>query len=328
MAGTSTAASASPFRESAGAAFSSSTRRASLDAAYLERQTRDHGLHEAKSGAAMARERQWYEDVMDVALRATLKEHGFRRKSHATYICEHSPDRVWAFELALCHSPAQYFSESSGIFGTAIEAVMSRLAPECANHRTGMRTLVHATVGIGELIKIENGWDVKAWNQNPQSKTWLGGYRNHPSIDTVLRHIQPGGCFTHEAAGSPMKLGWPEWRRRVKTVTEELGHDLDMLWRKYELDWLQRCDDPLFHLAGADDRAAPYLQQRIDDGAIPYETHLEELELEKQAGFWERLWRGPPKPIDAKTIAQQRLKYWRIWGEAARKLADGLGIKL
>jgi len=46
----------------------------------------------------MARLRQLYEDVMDVALRATLKEFGFKRKSYATYIMER-PDRRWYFEL-------------------------------------------------------------------------------------------------------------------------------------------------------------------------------------------------------------------------------------
>ena len=36
----------------------------------------------------MPRRRQHYEDIMDVKLRATLKDLGFKRKSHASYIHE------------------------------------------------------------------------------------------------------------------------------------------------------------------------------------------------------------------------------------------------
>ena len=42
--------------------------------------------------------RRDYEDVMDVKLRATLKELGFERKGAATYVFER-PRVTWFFEL-------------------------------------------------------------------------------------------------------------------------------------------------------------------------------------------------------------------------------------
>lgn len=194
----------------------------------------------------MARRRQWYEDVMDVALRATLKECGFKRKSPRMYVCEHSPNRRWTFKLGPCKSLGESFSGVSGIYVQAIEDILLRHLPKAAGRGISTEPLLHAWTDIGDLIEIENGWDRKAWRQNPRSTTWLGGYRRPPSIDTVLRHVQPGGCFSREAAGSSIDISDREWYRRVATVTEELGHDLDMLWRKYQLDWLRRCDDPLY----------------------------------------------------------------------------------
>ncbi|MDH5410337.1 MAG: hypothetical protein OEZ03_08200 [Alphaproteobacteria bacterium] len=299
----------------------------------------------------MARQRQWYEEVMDVALRATLKEHGFKRKSHTTYVCEHSPDRVWRFKLSLCHSPAEHFSEYSGIFVQAIEDLLSRHTPEFADIGILVRPLLHSWADIGDLVKIENGWNAKAWNQNPRSRTWLGGYRNSPSIDTVLRHIQPGGCFTYDAAGSAMGISSQKWRRRIKTITEELGHDLDMLWRKYELDWLQRCDDPLFfaewteqhvyrgcnlqraaayHLAGADDRAAAALRRDVEEAEIPYEVMVERMDVRERGDpRWRWLHGDQGK---TREYVENSTRRWmdarKRDADAARKLANGLGIKL
>ena len=299
----------------------------------------------------MARGRQWYEDVMDVALRATLKEHGYKKKSHTTYICEHSPNRRWTFHLALCHSPAQHFSEGSGIYVQAIEDLLEKHLPEAAGIGILMRPLQHAWTDIVDLVKIEKGWDVNAWRDNPRSRTWLGGYRNHPSIDTVIRHIQPGGCFTYDAAGSQMKISGREWRRRVAAVTEELGHDLDRLWRKYELDWLQRCDDPLYfaewieryltrgssllravayHLAGADDQAAAVLRRDVEEAEVPFDVMVERIDFKERGDpKWRWLHGDQGK---SREWVEEYTRDWMVYrqkdADDARRLASGLGIIL
>lgn len=291
----------------------------------------------------MARWRKWYEDVMDVALRATLKEHGFKRKSPSTYICEHSPDRVWAFELALCRSPAEYFCECSGIFAPRIEETVKKFALDEWFWHTGLRTATHTAISIPELVKIENGWDAKSWSKNPRSRTWYGGYRRPPSFATVLRHVQPGGCYSYDAAGNVRKVGENEWRRRIATITEELGHDLDNNWRKYELRWLQNCDDPAYfarwleerehgrtefllaiayHLAGDADRVAASLNKAIHDGERPFEAVAAELrEQAKERGDKHKL-------ATADEDARSLLEYLQPRAEAARHLAARFGICL
>lgn len=291
----------------------------------------------------MARWRQWYEDVVDVALRATLKEHGFKRKSPSTYVFDRSPDRVWAFELGLCHSQAEYFSECSGIFAPKIAESVNRFGIDKWVWLTGMRTATHTAVGIAELVKIENGWDAKSWSRNPRSSTWYGGYRRPPSFATILRHIQPGGCYSYDAAGNVSKVGENEWRRRIATITEELGHDLDDNWRKYELRWLQNCDEPAYfarwleervhgrtelllaiayHLAGDADRAASFLNKAIHDGERPFEAVA--AELREQA-----IERGDKSKLaTVDEDARSLFKYLQSRAEATRHLASGLGICL
>ena len=299
----------------------------------------------------MARNRQWYEDVMDVALRATLKAHGFKRKSPRLYICDHSPNRRWIFKLGTCKSLGESFSGFSGIYVQAIEDILLRHLPKAAGKGIATEPLVHAWARIWDLVKIEKGWDRKSWERNPRSTTWFGGYRPPPSIDTVLRHTQPGGCFSREAAGSSIGISDREWYRRVATVTEELGHDLDMLWRRYLLDWLQKCDDPLYfalwteqyvmrgnnllraaayHLAGADDRAAAMLRRDVEEAEVPYEIMVEQMDVQKRGDpKWRWLHGDQGKSREwVEKFTRKWMVYRKQDADDARQLANGLGIKL
>ena len=205
----------------------------------------------------MARSRQWYEDVLDVALRATLKEAGFKRKSHATYICERRADRVWVFEIeSLRGGPA--FEERSGVFVPDLENIVARLAPDMGAYATFMRNPAHFTATIPELVEIERGWDRPTWAKNPKSRGGFLGYRDPPLAEKAIR-TYCGGFGWHpeyvdgalHGSGDPWKISRKRAGRgygyrslaKKKTILP-LGRELDTLWRKYSHDWLQRCDDP------------------------------------------------------------------------------------
>ena len=207
----------------------------------------------------MARNRQWYEDVMDVALRATLKEAGFKRKSRATYICEHRADRVWFFEIE-AHRGGPAFEEKSGIFVPEIANIVARLAPDIGTHETFMRDPAHFAATIPDLVRIERGWDRASWAKSPESRGGFWGNRDPPSVEKALRTYsrtfgwRPGYV---EAVLDGSRNPLETIRKRVKSSPEAgivavkrtilpLGQELDSLWRKYSHDWFRRCDDPQY----------------------------------------------------------------------------------
>ena len=205
----------------------------------------------------MARERQWYEDVMDVALRATLKEHGFKRKSPATYVCDHSPDRIWVFEIEIWKSLIG-FKDWTAIFVPEIENIVTRVAPEIGTYDTRMRSPSQFCTSIGNQVKIEQGWDNATWETNPKSDHWLWGPRAAPEAGKRVQ-IMDGNSWgnTHAKAFLMKNINTQElarknirqksnseyWRDRDET-TETVGQELDKLWRVYIFEWLQKCDDP------------------------------------------------------------------------------------
>ena len=207
----------------------------------------------------MTRSRQWYEDVMDVALRATLKEFGFKRRSRTNYVCEHSPDRVWVFEIEPWrqHHP---FRDWTGIFVPEIEDIVTRIAPEIGTYATFLRNPAHLRASIAELVKIEHGWDQATWERSPKSRHWLWGQRfsprvtlavplfdgnwwNQDHVKEVLVRKRSVQEFVRRSAG----ISWHErLSRDNKETAEAVGRELDFLWRKYSHDWLRRCDDPRY----------------------------------------------------------------------------------
>ena len=106
---------------------------------------------------------------MDVALRATLKEFGFKRKSRTNYVCEHSPERVWIFEIEPWsqHHP---FRDWSGIFVPEIENIVTRVTPELKTYETFLREPSQFKTSTVELARIALGWDEPSWKENQKSR--------------------------------------------------------------------------------------------------------------------------------------------------------------
>jgi hypothetical protein len=207
----------------------------------------------------MARQRQWYEDVMDVALRATLKEFGFKRKSRTNYVCEHSPERVWIFEIEPWsqHHP---FRDWSGIFVPEIESVITRIAPQIGTYNTLLRHPSQFKTSIIDLVKISHGWDQPTWDKNPKSRHWLWGRRNPPSISKEIPLWNGSWWHTHhvkevlarrrsarEYVMRSIEMDDREpWERDQQETAKAVGAELDALWRKHAHAWLQKCDDPYY----------------------------------------------------------------------------------
>ena len=209
----------------------------------------------------MARNRQWYEDVMDVALRATLKEFGFKRKSRTNYICEHSPERVWIFEIEPRRGHDR-FRDWSGIFVPEIKDIVTRIAPEMEEFVTVLRNPAQFKTSIPDLVRISRGWDEPTWEKNPKSRHWLWGSRYPPSIEIAiplsdggtkdawwhLRYVKEVLAKTRTAREWVMRDYEGDdrkpWERDWEETARAAGLELDALWRKHAHAWLQKCDDP------------------------------------------------------------------------------------
>lgn len=207
----------------------------------------------------MARHRHRYEDVMDVALRATLKEHGFKRKSKASYVCDHSPSRVWIFEIEIWKSRIG-FKNRTAIFVPEIEDIVTRATPGIGTYDTRTRNPSQFMTSVAGLIRTEFGWDNATWEANPKSDHWLWGPRAAPEAGKAIP-IMDGNSWGYNRAKTYLakNIGTRElvlrnsrrdrnpeyWRDRDET-TEEVGQELDRLWRGYAHEWLQKCDDPRY----------------------------------------------------------------------------------
>ena len=208
----------------------------------------------------MARSRQWYDDVMDVGLHATLKEAGFRRKSHTNYVCEHSPERTWVFEIEPWKGLPK-FRDWTGIFVPEIEEIVERIAPEIGTHATFLREPTHFKASVATLVRIERGWDQPTWDNNPKSRSMLWGHRNPPHVTKAIplcdgnlsdawwdaRYVDAvlsGGRGSYEEQLKRAKTrSFGQWSRDQQEAAIAVGHELDRLWRKHNHDWLQKCDN-------------------------------------------------------------------------------------
>lgn len=206
----------------------------------------------------MARQRQWYEDVMDVALRATLKEFGFKRKSHTNYVCEHSPERIWFFEIKTWRQSDQ-FTDITGIFVPEVENIVKRIAPRLGPFDAYMKNPAQFSATVARLIKIENGWDNATWEKNTKSRHWFWGKRYPPSTEKIVpllrddhwnlqnaKAILAGKRTARDFVLRSIEHDLNEQERDTLETAEAVGLELDRLWRSHVYEWLQKCNDPRF----------------------------------------------------------------------------------
>jgi hypothetical protein len=311
-------------------------------------------LHEAENRKIMARLRQLYEDVMDVALRATLKEFGFKRKSYATYIMER-PDRRWYFELEAEPRLGTGFEDMAGVHIPALDAICEKHIPGVWVFHAVNRTepSAHVTANIPQLMEIAEGHNFYRPDIGFTSKRRRKGFEivKHPEI-VDFRSYHRWAKPTH-LLPSRSEVSKEEYDRIEADIFDRWGHFLDDQWRAHVLTWYERCDDPLFvidwlenhqgsggttidltcailyHLAGDNGLAAECLRKTVQEAEISYEDHYRTIYRDRGGSWFRRLY--DPGTWTKERVAKSAagaLEWCAERAEAARRLASGLGIRL
>jgi hypothetical protein len=290
----------------------------------------------------MARNRQDYEDVMDVKLRWTLKELGFKKKSHATYIHER-PKVTRVFEL----HPDKWgcgFYDEAGVLNHEMERISQNVLRSILKPRGHMRTRTHADASISKLLTIE----VHGGPTHPIDVTL---YKDPPKVSYLLEYrdgglwlprMNPKGIYDND-----------EIERIFMERATAFGLYLDEMFRRYVLPWYELCDDPVqfaqwyedhvrpsrpkilgaiiaHHLAGNDDRAAKLLSDLIAECEQPNEQVLREVERRKGVRRWMHwsMLRRVYKPEQYEEEARGFFEGNKIAAAEAYRLADAFGIAI
>jgi len=293
----------------------------------------------------------WYEDVMGMGLRDTLKEVGFKRKSRAKFVCDRSPDRVWVVEIHMRQGGGPDFNILTGIYVPAIGEILGRLCPEATWYPTHMRTPTHLQVWISDLLKIQRGWDKLTWDKNPESRSRFWGYRNPPGAHSVLAGYRDYSGwnpkdveaampwlqkFSYALSNKARKFGDKGPPLHHMFATLWLGPQLDDLWRHFALDWLQRCDDPVYLAEWLDRYVLPECRDGPGVGYGSYAVTAAAAYVlvgnKERAGelLHELLaWLGHPAEISLPVEYAHNLPDWESGMiQAVHQLADESGIML
>lgn len=302
----------------------------------------------------MARGRHLYDEVMDVALRATLKEFGFKRKTRATYIMDRS-ERRWYFELEAEPRLGIGFEAMPGVHIPALEAICEKHIPGVWVFYAFNRTKPHAhvTATIPLLMEIAEGHDFYTKRRGPASDSWSREYES--AQNKPVMQFQNRGWWVLPPRPMIGELGYDEDELDKITCEniKKLGYLLDNQWRAHVPTWYERCDDPLFvidwldkhqpsggapldltsavlyHLAGKNGLAAECLRKTVQKAEISYDELYREIYRERGGSWLYRLYypgtwtkeRVAESTVDALERRADR-------AEAARRLAHGLGIRL
>ncbi len=290
----------------------------------------------------MAR-KQIYDYVMNVALRDTLKEFGFTRKTRRDYILERS-DRIWIFEVEMA-PPRQEFSAHAAVYLPELQTLMERRLPGFWFGKASTRNHSHVRASIPQLMEIPEGHDYYTTIYGNPTKAYL-----EAQCDPIMRYQERGNWALPES-GDPLLQSDEERTRAMDRGIRELGLFIDEQWRAFVPDWYRKCDDPMFvvdwmekhgsrgfaidlalaalcHMAADNGRAAFYLRRRIEEAGISYEDLYRELHRHYRGNWLQRLWSRGWSEQKVAELASGRLAAMKEAAEAARKLADGLGIRL
>jgi hypothetical protein len=295
----------------------------------------------------MAR-RQMYDDVMDVALRQTLIDHGFTRKTRRDYFLER-PGRVWIFEVTMAPDPEPGFEAEAAVFVPELDAILKRYVPGFLGHHAPSRNRATESTSIPRLMEVEAGHRFYTVMRGRNSKNWTEAYER-AQADPVMRY-QYRSYWTLPQFSDLLKRNEPGNKPDWKEGVRESGLFLDEQWRAHIWDWYHKCDDPMFivhwieiqrragidlhcslavlcHMAGNADKARFYLQRRIEESHTTYEELYKELHRENRGNWLRRLWGSGWSEEEVVDVAEGRLQVLQEAAEAARKLAAGFGIRL
>ena len=288
----------------------------------------------------MSRNRQDYEDVMDVKLRWTLKELGFKRKSHATYVHER-PKVTRIFELHMDKRGFGFF-DLAGVLNHEMEEIVQDVLKSDFEPRDNTRARSHAAASVASLLAIE----VKGGPTHP-----IGApkFEFEPNVTHMLKFRGDG--VWHPRKNPKGVYDNKELDRIFEERVAAFGPYLDEMFRRHVLPWYELCDDPArfarwyedhmwpslpkvlgaiiaHHLAANDGRAKELIVERLEEGAKSSEDVLREI----QDGAGIRRWMHWPffRRIFRPEQYEDRARSWcrgqKIAAAEARRLADAFGI--
>ena len=177
----------------------------------------------------MAR-RQLYDDVMDVALRATLKEYGFTRKTRRDYILER-PDRIWIFELEMAPDPRPGFETMAAVCLPQFDEIFETHLPDFWRQGIASRNHAHVGTSIEKLMEIASGHDFYTMQRGPASRNWSEAYQKAQS-DPVMQY-QDHGYWVPPKYGDHLEQSHEQDMRDWKRGVRELGLFIDEQWRTH-----------------------------------------------------------------------------------------------
>ena len=290
--------------------------------------------------------RRDYEDVMDVKLRATLKELGFERKGAATYVFER-PRVTWFFELerGWDYGFGPIFYDALGVFDPEVERIFRDVLENDWVRHTEMRSRCYVGTRIPRLVEIE-------LEDGPTQSLARGSYKRPPKVDSVIEYYWKGAWRPRHDPAEPTS---PEERERLyRERIAEFGPYFDEMFRRYALPWFQMSEKPkefaqwyenytvdpfwpdfvrvlcaivVHHIAGNRKRAKELIQQLIAEGDLSFEELLRDVHDQKGIRSW-MFWpvfRSVFKPEQYEENARADEALNQIGARKARRLAEVLG---
>lgn len=294
--------------------------------------------------------RQMYDDVLDVALRQTLIDHGFKRKSKRDYMQER-PGRVWYFEVEMERRLGMGFLANAAVSIPELDATLERFVPGFFGVHAPTHNTTNVMAPLLRLIELEHG---RRYSVTRQPIYPVEGFDSAETQrgDQIFYYLEQSHWVIPRYTD---RLGRSDEERKSdrERGARELGLFLDELWRALAWDWYHACDDPLFvvnwietedpggiatdcslavlcNMAGETDRTRFHLQRRVEEASTTYEELYQEI-YEAERGSWlHRFLHGGvgSSEEEVANLAKGRLKVLRNAADGARKLADGFGIRL
>lgn len=294
--------------------------------------------------------RQMYDDVLGVALRQTLKEHGFSRKTKRDYVQERA-GRAWYFEVEMERRLGAGFLADAAVFIPELDDTLERFVPGFYGVHAPTHNKSNVVAPILRLIELEHG---RRYSVNSQPNYPEEGFDSAQKLrgDQIFYYLEDDHWVIPrytDRLGRSDEERKTDWERGAR----ELGLFLDEQWRALAWDWYHKCDDPLFvvhwietedpggigsdcsravlcHMAGETGRARFYLQRRVEEASITYETLYREIHDDKRGNWLRRFWEGGMgwSEEEVAKLTKGRLRILSETAGAARKLATGFGIRL
>jgi len=288
----------------------------------------------------MARNRREYEDVMDVKLRATLKELGFKRKTPSTYVFERSTV-TWVFELEQQWKWGRGFFDSIGVVNFEMERIFRDVLEHDWVRYAPMRNKCHVATSIPQLVAIE----LKGGPIHPLARRH---FEWPPNVNNVLEYYWKDAWRPRR---DPVEHTLTEARERLyRERIAEFGPYFEEMFRRYALPWYKMsersrefaqwyedhtwpefpkviCAIVAHHVAGNKDRAKELIRRLVVEGDMTFDQVLRDVCEWHRVRAWMHwpILRTIYKPEEYQDIARADLELIRIAARKAQSLASAFG---